>query len=181
MPRLFLGLEIPPDVAQALLKAECSVEGARWQRSEQLHLTLVFLGEVPAERVEQAAATARLVQTAPFDLTVQGLGCFGDPAHPKALWAGVAPEAPVISLHRELADPLVEEGFTIENRSFRPHITLSRFKRGQAASVADLLRVEQSTFFGTIPINAFALFESAPGPQGSIYTVLERFNLQSTG
>jgi 2'-5' RNA ligase len=71
MPRLFFGLEIPPDVAQALRKVERPVEGARWQSAEQLHLTLVFLGDVPEARMEHATDTARRVHSAPFELTIQ--------------------------------------------------------------------------------------------------------------
>lgn len=177
MPRLFFGLEIPPNTAQALLQVESPIDGARWQRAEQLHLTLAFLGEVPAEQVALAKQIARNLRTGPFTLQVKGLGCFGNPEKPEALWAGVEQEALVARLHEQLATSLAERGFTIKNRPFKPHITLSRFKRGESGSVEALLKAHQSTMFGTLPVTCFALFESTPSPQGSVYTVLERFSL----
>lgn len=177
MPRLFFGLEIPPDTVQALLKVESPIDGARWQRAEQLHLTLAFLGEVPAEHIALATHTARALRIEPFTLQVKGLGCFGNPEKPRALWAGVDQEAPVARLHEQLATSLDEQGFTIKNQPFKPHITLSRFKRGHAGSVEALLDAYRDAMFGTLPVTSFALFQSTPGPQGSVYTVLERFSL----
>jgi len=176
MPKLFFGLEIPEAIKPALLGVREQIDGARWQNEQQLHLTLAFLGRVEEHRVALACDLARKVTAPSSDLEVQGIGCFGSPEHPKILWAGVTPEQPLAELQRNLAAQLTSGGFKLENHPFEPHITLSRFG-ARAGSVAALLKAHESTAFGTLPVNDFVLFESTPGPEGSVYTVLERFVL----
>lgn len=177
MPRLFFGLEIPESIKANLLQVETQVAGARWQNRGQLHLTLAFLGQVEEQKVALACDLARGVTQSPFELNVQGLGCFGSPEKPKILWAGVSPENELRELQKNLATALTDNGFTLENPSFKPHITLSRF-RHPAGPVASLLESYQDTLFGLMPVQDFVLYQSTPGLGGSVYTVTERFTLQ---
>src|SRR5690554_269707 len=128
MPRLFFGLEIPDTIKASLLQMKTQVAGARWQRRGQLHLTLAFLGQVEEPQVALACDLARGVTQSPFELNVQGLGCFGSPESPKILWAGVSPEDQLRELQQNLANRLTDNGFTLKNPSFKPHITISRFR-----------------------------------------------------
>lgn len=176
MPRLFFGLEIPGTIKSELLRMKTDLAGARWQQANQLHLTLAFLGEIEASRVPYVQSLAREAHHSPFELRVQGLGCFGRTEKPKILWAGVTPETELRALQQRLASELTDNGFELQNRSFKPHITLSRF-RANAGSVAPLLGRHPDTPFGSLAIHEFVLFESNPGPQGSVYTVLERYPL----
>ncbi len=113
----------------------------------------------------------------PFELEAAGLGCFGKEESPKILWAGgVSHEDELRELQRTLAQGLTNDGFTLQNPSFKPHITLSRFRAG-AGSVAELIERYRSTRFGSWSVQDFALFDSTPGQSGSVYTVLERYPL----
>ena len=176
MPRLFFGLEIPESIKTSVLTVKTDINGARWQSEAQLHLTLAFLGEVESEQVTLARNNARKVTHPPFELEASGLGCFGQEESPKILWAGISPEAELRELQHILAQRLITDGFTLQNPSFKPHITLSRFRAG-AGSVAGLIEHYQRTRFGSWPVQGFALFESSPGQSGSVYTVLERYPL----
>ena len=176
MPKVFFGVEIAPDIKRRLLTVQTPVQCARWQSYEQLHLTLVFLGNVPDEAVTRLFDAANAVSENSFELTVRGLGCFGSPQRPKILWAGVSPETPVANLHRQLQDNLRAAGFSVEHRNFRPHITLSRFGRG-AGSVQRFIEATGEEDFGAMTVLAFVLYESTQGPKGSVYTVLKRFPL----
>jgi len=181
MPRLFFGIEIPAPIKTRLLKVKTDINGARWQSKAQLHLTLAFLGEVEEERITLARDNARKVTHPPFELEASGLGCFGKQESPKILWAGVSHEdelRELRELQHILAQRLITDGFTLQNPSFKPHITLSRFRTG-AGSVAGLIECYQSTRFGRWPVQDFALFESTPGQSGSVYTVLERYPLNT--
>lgn len=174
MPRLFFGLEIPAHIKARLLKARAEVPGARWQSAEQMHITLLFLGGVEQERLPAVCEAARHIPLAPFELSVTGLGCFGQPCAPRNLWAGVQPAAPVAHLHGEIKSRMEGLGFTGEDRAFRPHITLSRFRR-QPGSVEGLLAEYEGMGFGAFHVDQFVLFKSEPGAGGSVYTVVERF------
>lgn len=129
MPRLFFGLEIPAHIKARLLKVRAEVPGARWQSAGQMHITLLFLGGVEQERLPAVSEAARHIPLAPFELRVTGLGCFGQPCAPRNLWAGVQPVAPVARLHCAIKSRMEGLGLSTEDRAFRPHITLSRFRR----------------------------------------------------
>ena len=66
MPRLFFGLEIPAQIKARLLKARAEVSGAKWQSVEQIHITLLFLGDVEEERLLEVCEAARHIPLAPF-------------------------------------------------------------------------------------------------------------------
>tara|TARA_R110001583_G_scaffold1956_1_gene14632 strand:- start:28 stop:567 length:540 start_codon:yes stop_codon:yes gene_type:complete len=174
MRRLFFGLEIPAQIKDCLLKARAEVSGAKWQSVEQMHLTLLFLGDVEEERLPAVCEAARHVPLAAFELSVEGLGCFGQTCAPRNLWAGVQPAAPVANLHSAIKGQMESLGLTTESRAFRPHITLSRFKR-QPGSVQSLLAEYGEMAFGSFQVDQFVLFESKQSANGSVYTVLDRF------
>ena len=180
MPRLFFGLELPPEIKDRLLKVRSVVPGEKWQGAEQLHITLLFLGAVSKEDLEALAGSARSITSQPFLLDVAGVGCFGQPQRPKNLWAGVQPREQVAALNKSLGARMEKFGFGAESRVFRPHITLARFKR-QAGSVEPLLVEYGDSRFGQFQVTEFVLFESKPGPAGSVYSVIERFPLQGAG
>ncbi|WP_417517333.1 RNA 2',3'-cyclic phosphodiesterase [Marinobacter sp.] len=174
MPRLFFGLEIPAQIKTRLLEVRAEVPGAKWQSVEQMHLTLSFLGDVEEERLTAVCEAARHIPQAPFELSVLGLGCFGQACAPRNLWASVQPVAPVASLHNAIKGQMESLGLTTASRAFRPHITLSRFTR-QPGSVEGLLAEYGETAFGSFQVDQFVVFESKQGSGGSVYTVIKRF------
>lgn len=177
--RLFFGLEIPETIKRRLLSVQKPVAGARWQRLDQLHLTVVFLGSVDTQRLPDVCKAARNLPVGPFDLTVSGLNCFGHPDVPKNLWAGVRPADKLAELHEVLSQRLALSGFEQEKRRFRPHITLSRFRR-ESGSVAELLDTHKKQHAGKFSVCEIALFKSTPDTQGSVYHIIERFPLAKT-
>lgn len=176
MSRLFFGLEIPVDIKQRLLKVIAPVPGAKWQSLEQLHITLLFLGDVEQGRVAELCDAVRDIPVEAFELEATGLGCFGQPRSPRNLWAGVQPPEHVRLLHEALKASLAGLRYTPENRPFRPHITLARFRK-QRGSVEELLASHSDSAFGYFAVSDIVLFESNQGPSGSVYTVVERFPL----
>lgn len=150
--------------------------GARWQRADQLHLTLVFLGSVEEQGLPDIRSAARNLPIMPFDLAVHGVGCFGLPERPKNLWAGVEPGEKPTELHEALNQRLSLYGLGQEKRRFRSHITLARFKR-EAGSVQELLQQYRDFNAGSFRVDAITLYQSTQGPQGSVYTILDRFSL----
>lgn len=176
MSRLFFGLEIPTDIKQRLLGVIAPVSGAKWQSPEQLHITLLFLGDVEQGRIVGLCDAVRGLPVEAFELEVTGLGCFGQPRSPRNLWAGVQPPEPVAALHGALKTRMAGLGIAPESRPFRPHITLARFKK-QRGSVEALLEDHRDSVFGQFAVSEILLLESNQGPSGSVYSVVERFPL----
>jgi len=106
----------------------------RWVPSHQWHVTLVFCGEVAetsvadlVERLRRAAA-----RTAVFPLRLTGGGTFPtQPARARTLWAGLDGDVATLSrLAERCAAAARRSGITLEDRAFRPHLTLARARRG---------------------------------------------------
>jgi 2'-5' RNA ligase len=146
----------------------------RFVTPEQMHLTLNFLGQVPAERVpEIAAAMGRAVAGfGPIPFTLSIFGGFPDLRQPRVLWVGVAePTGTIVKLQRRLTEELAALGFASEQREYHPHITVGRSK-------SLIRRLNYEEFFA--PHRHFAgpeqlaqavvLFSSELGGNGSVYT-----------
>ncbi|UQX04421.1 RNA 2',3'-cyclic phosphodiesterase [Streptomyces sp. RerS4] len=148
--RLFIALA-PPDEAKEELERELhpaydAHPRLRWNRIEDWHITLAFLGELPVDTVAllrpplaELAASRR-----PLELALRGGGHFGE----RVAWAGI--DGDVDGLHLLAADvrAVVKEcGVAFEDRPLRPHLTLARSRREdpfRAADIADGL----TTFTG---------------------------------
>lgn len=145
--RLFLGLQLSP-AAKAYLSCKMSAMARelpfrKWTHSEDLHVTLHFLGETPATRLAALgdAAAAAAARAAPITLALTKAGTFGSPSAPRVLWCGLAePEAApgaLAELHAALGATLTASGFATEARPFRAHATLARGWSGAAGAAGD--------------------------------------------
>jgi 2'-5' RNA ligase len=178
--RLFVALELSEDVKhqlatfQADLAARLDSSSMRWTKPEQLHLTLLFLGEVPVDRLPSVEASlARAARgSPPLTLATQGLGVFPSERRPSVLWVGVGGDLEALrALQRQVALEFAWLGLADDKR-FRPHLTLARVKR-----FAGPLSLEGVA----PPLNwraaQLALFESTLSPQGARYRRLNAFDL----
>ena len=183
--RAFVAVEIPGDLLKTLeaVQSELRRRGvrARWVRPESMHLTLKFLGNIPAGHV--AGVTDALQSAADrlgaFRLTAAGIGVFPGVRRPRVLWAGLSGAiAALAQLQRELDDRLVVAGFSRELRDFHGHLTLGRFSAGvDGGRIADVVASYASTIFGGFEVREVVLFQSDLQPQGPVHTALARAKL----
>lgn len=185
--RVFCAIELPPEVrAQAARYIESLRAGrpevkASWDREEKLHLTLKFLGEIEAGRVELLASAIEraAAHTNLFELVIRGTGAFPPGGRPRVLWLGVVDESGELArLHQSLEDECAREGFPREEKSFHPHLTIARLRRPEGARrLADLhksMAFETSAF----SVHEMVLMRSELSPRGSSYTALSRHRLE---
>ena len=90
-------------------------------RPENLHLTLVFLGETPPGRVQEIQRVMDSATAEPFALQFEDIGKFGD-----TWWVGIRQNPALTDLYNHLAQGLKAAEFSIENRPFKLHLTLAR-------------------------------------------------------
>lgn len=127
--RLFLAVRFPAEIREALCEAirrlKSCCESGRLTERDHLHLTLVFLGEVPSGRVGDVREAMELARVPAFPLCIGGTGFFrrsgGD-----ICWAGVEHGKALFAAYGELCEKLEEKGFATEKRAYRPHLTLGR-------------------------------------------------------
>lgn len=174
--RLFVALAVPPDVRAALAALRDDLDGARWTRPEQLHLTLRFLGDVPAEQVPEFEAGLRAVEAPPLDLRLAGLTVFPNRRRPRVLVVRIEREEALGRLQHAIEQTVQALGIEPEPRPFRPHVTLARLRQPDARAVHAYLQ-RHAGLAATFTADHFALYASTLRPDGAVHQRLATFPL----
>ena len=155
----------------------------RWVRSDLIHLTLKFLGEVDESRIGDIGdgVTQAVEGTRPFRLPVRNFGAFPTVKHPRVVWVGCE-GLPVLEL---LEDSVEREmsafGFAIEGRPFRPHLTIGRTARAARRSDFEDFdkELDRLDFFEEPNVATIDLMRSTLGRGGPRYERLLTVGLTS--
>ena len=185
--RVFVALDIPEDVRAAIgaliEKLRPTSKIARWVRIEGVHVTLKFIGEVPAEKIESIkAALAQIHFPENIALKFRGVGFFPNERRPRVLWAGIEAGEELSALAAAVETSLEPLGIAKEQRVFSPHLTLARFDTARhkpSASAFDHLHEAISKAgpleFGSGTAREFHLYQSTLKRGGAEYTRLATF------
>ncbi len=179
--RAFVAVEINDAIRSALIRMQRRLALAQghvsWTRPENIHCTMLFLGDVPAagipavaEAVTAAAAAARSCA-----LEAAGLGCFGPPRAPRIIWAGLQPAAPLAEIYRQLCRAMPCEGAAAgeQDQKFHPHLTIGRVRSARNADrLLEAVSRNAAAVFGALTVERIYLMESRLGPGGPIYAPL---------
>jgi 2'-5' RNA ligase len=178
--RLFTAIELSDEARTAIAAAQNTVAAAlsdtprslRLVRSEHLHLTLVFIGEVPNEKGSAIAeAMSADIPQAPFAIVFGGIGVFPPGGPPRICWLGVLEGAnEVVQLHARVAERLRGLGLSVEGKAYRPHLTLGRW-RERVRSVKSRI-APSAEAVARVSVSAVTLFESRLSSAGPAYTRL---------
>ncbi|WP_338777666.1 RNA 2',3'-cyclic phosphodiesterase [Metabacillus sp. FJAT-52054] len=130
----FLAVRIPRQqsaIIQSLIKQECSrMPFKRWVHPFDYHITLAFLGEPPSgEHLLQLSDDLSEIiegRLPSFHLDFAGIQTFGAADSPRILWLGVRPSKTLMELREEVYSCCIKNGFQLDPRPFKPHITLAR-------------------------------------------------------
>ncbi len=181
--RLFIAVELPANVRQRLADVADELRGMglerlRWVRPENIHITLKFLGETPAERQPQIedALRAAAEGVAPHELTLGELGKFGGRQNPRVLWVDVRGDVDALKALQKRVDARIAPlGFPADERPFAAHLTLARVPQDLAKKVArplaeaiDAVKVPDPP----IPVREIVLMRSELRREGPVYTRL---------
>ncbi|MPN10579.1 RNA 2',3'-cyclic phosphodiesterase [bioreactor metagenome] len=185
--RLFIALLVPASIRETLAAVQAGLHKAapnaliRWTNQEQLHLTLRFMGNVPASSLDELAAAlkAAALKCDALRLCTQGIGFFPNSTRPRVVWSGVADDdhrlERVFQVVQEATNP-----FTVEPQEhrFTGHITLSRVKAIRSAELAELrLTAEkyEGRSFGAWQANELVLMRSVLSDSGARHEVIHSF------
>ncbi len=165
--RLFLAIAIPDSIRTALLSTQSELKKAQarvsWVPDENLHLSLAFIGPVTDDRVASLIDGLAPLATrhACFDEDVSTVGAFGRPRRPRVLWAGCDASAELMQLHTDVLAYLKTLNFKVDERPFRPHITLGRVRAAENIdALNDALEAQQETSFGSFNVDRLVLYKS---------------------
>jgi len=185
--RSFLAFELPLQIKEQLGEISKELQQShlpvRWVKVENIHLTIVFLGSVTEETIAGVKLKAGSIaeKFSAFQIRLNGVGTFPNWRRPRVLWIGLDGEIGGLSdLRDELQGALEELGFRPENRPFRPHLTLGRFKG--AVNRDEELKWILDKFHDISSdddyLKELVLFKSDLRPAGPIYTKMAAWPLK---
>ena len=160
MIRLFVAIALPAALRQRLAMLQAGVPGAKWTPTENMHLTLRFIGEVDEPDFLDIGEALGEVAAPAFDLQLAGVGQFGDRRRAHALWAGVKPSEPLALLRGRVESALERAGVPRDERKYQPHVTLARLRDAKPGRVAEFLASNGLFESSPFPVEGFALFSS---------------------
>lgn len=153
----------------------------KWVAEENLHVTLKFLGNVPAERLERIAAALgeALSCVEPFEIEVADVGAFPSAGIPRTVWVGVTSgQEELADVARRVEKALEKLGFPREDRPFTCHITIGRVKDGRGArELAPALQEAEVGRLGSVLVGSVAVMRSDLRREGPIYSTLSEIHL----
>lgn len=174
MPRLFSGIQLPPEVREQLADLKQPLPSTRWVQPENLHITLRFLGDVPPPVAREFTANLSNIAFDPFPLRLVGLNTFGGDA-PRVIFAAVETSAPLFDLARANETAARRAGLAPESRKFVPHITLARLQSPRIEPIARFLSRRGGFVTDPFLVSQFVLFSSKPNTGGGPYVVEQVF------
>ncbi|MBI3752997.1 MAG: RNA 2',3'-cyclic phosphodiesterase [Deltaproteobacteria bacterium] len=167
--RAFIAIELPAKIIDGLKKIQNELKDGTnkaacphtkdfgvgaWVKPENVHLTIKFLGDIEADKVDSIARLLEdaAAQSRSFDISVKGVGGFPTIDNPRVLWVGVEDDKNLSHLYDNLENGLTALGFKKEDRPFKPHLTLG---------------------------SSLCLFQSRLTPEGAVHTKLKEYRLQT--
>lgn len=182
--RAFVAFEIPRNVVNTLVQKRGDIERgmppARWVRSENLHLTLMFLGDVPVQTLDvfYELMSQTLEGLSAPRISLNGSGFFPDTRRPRVAWIGGTASG-VEEVHDGVNRAAFEAGLTLESKPWSLHLTQARLNRPwPRKAVSEFVRWGEGLDLPPFDANEVVVFTSELHPCGPVYTSLERIRLQ---
>ena len=180
MIRAFIGVQIAPEVrariSAAITQLAPAISRIRWVREENFHFTLKFLGLIEEPQIEPISnAFAHAIQPfRRFTINAKGLGVFPDIKKARVLWVGLEGND-LTALAKSVESVLEPFGFPAENRVFRPHLTIGRWRQPMRAQqeLGGKLKRWKDFEFGEFRLDEVVLFRSVLKQDGTVYLPLK--------
>jgi 2'-5' RNA ligase len=207
MPRLFIAVDLAPELRQEIAAMCTGVRDARWAKPHQLHITLRFLGDVADDAVPDVHRRLAQVKVPDFHLCLRGVGVFPEARtgqRPRVLWLGIEPTDRLAELKRAIDRALGVDGKASKREAFSPHLTLARFsktiekrtlegsfespagerRRAKPAcahatdsTLLDMLAQHRGYRSATWHVTCFKLYQSSLHSSGSVHTSIQAYQL----
>jgi RNA 2',3'-cyclic 3'-phosphodiesterase len=187
--RAFIAVDLPVKILDQLgkisqsLKRDIPTGGIRWVPVKNIHLTLMFLGDVTLSNLDPISKTldAELASFNQVKIQLEGLGAFPSVKKPRVLWIGIAYPPELKTIYNSIQQNIGALGYPRDERAFSPHLTLGRVS--QNITSADLFQISQVIeshpigSLGSALIDSIHLYQSDLRPGGAVYTKLYSVNL----
>jgi 2'-5' RNA ligase len=185
MKRIFIALKIDVDETFfkliSVLKSELSNENIKWTNPENIHVTLAFLGDTEEKRIKiiKGMLDEKCRLFGNFQLIIRGTGVYRSLKDPRVLWTGIEPSEKLMKLNSIINNGLKNSGTDLEERPFKPHLTIGRIKYlNETAILKILIDKYQNTEIQRVMVKDVILYESILLPAGPVYKPLSKHELE---
>jgi len=180
MMRTFVAVEIRnAEVLNSISKLQSDFNIKATAVSKQnMHFTLLFLGEISEETAENVKQALSSVTFKPIDVSFTHLGVFPNPNFPRVIWIGTdeASAKQLVELANQVEEKLAPLGFK-SDKPFKPHLTIFRVKN-KIDGISKKIERFKETNFGKDVISELKFKQSILTPNGPIYSDLKVVNAQ---
>ncbi|HEY8496702.1 MAG TPA: RNA 2',3'-cyclic phosphodiesterase [Limnochordales bacterium] len=186
--RTFVAVPVDEAVRQGIARwqARLAAPGVdiKWVEPHNLHITLAFLGEL--ERAAVARVEDAVVQACaghrPFTLGFNGFGVFPDWRAPRVLWIGADQGAEELTaLARSVCGALRAAGLSIDDRPYRPHLTVGRWRTPRGANAVRAAVAQAESGLPPCRLDRVDVMASRLTPHGPVYTAIRHVTLGEAG
>lgn len=175
--RLFIAVPLPKEVKNVLIDLQEPIDGVRWQREQQMHLTLKFIGEANTQLTKSLQKRLSEIEYSTFTIRLKGLGYFPERSHPKVLWVGLRENLSLKELQQKVEEKCHEVGIAPESRPYKPHITLCRVQGASKRTINAFFNKHKKFEVEDIWVDQFVLYESKLHPDGARHRRVQTFSL----
>ncbi|MEM0202357.1 MAG: RNA 2',3'-cyclic phosphodiesterase [Archaeoglobaceae archaeon] len=174
--RLFVAVDVDEALKpriDPLLSKLSALQGVKAVERENLHTTLIFLGEVEESRVKEISSALSNVRFKPFEISLVGVGKFPERGDARVVWIGIEDKGKLVELAEGVYAELKKLGFK-RDKEFVAHITVARVKR-RNKEVDRVVKEFENSEFGKMVVGDFKLKQSILKPSGPVYRDVEVF------
>jgi len=184
MLRTFIAIDFTEAVISKIgkiieyFKTQTPSDALKWISTENLHLTIKFLGEIREDRLNQVKTILSDVITGQpaFSIGIEGLGMYPNKHHPRVIWLGITNNDTLTDIHAILDRAFTAVGVNPDKREYTPHATIARVNRHINPETVKEIGESLSQFkvdsLGHIKVEEIILYKSELTPNGAIYSPL---------
>lgn len=174
--RIFFAVFPPSGILEQAERAQIGLPDTKWETLENLHITLLFLGEIQGQKLENLSESVRKLKLSPFSISFQSVRVFRN-GRDSVLWTEAVPSDSLKKMNLELKKIAASQEITVQDREFTPHLTLGRIKKFNETKFLEYAGLFGDFSTEEFSVNEFCLVSSVLSPSGSRYSILETFPL----
>jgi 2'-5' RNA ligase len=184
MKRIFVALKV--EAGETLLhmisslKSGLSKDTIKWTSIDNIHITLVFLGDTEDNIISEIRPmlSEKCKGSGTFNLNLSGCGIFKSMNDPRIIWTGVEASDKLAATNDSIQNGLRLLGIKLDDSPYNPHLTLGRIKKLNNVETLKSLVAQYRNFkIQVVQVNEVILYESILQQSGPIYVQLEKFSL----
>jgi 2'-5' RNA ligase len=174
--RLFVSIDFLESTREKIHSWIPELKGWKKTSLQQLHLTLVFLGDCSFEEKQEIHEKLIEIEFTPFEVVIEGLGVFPNKSAPRVLWAAVRQNDMLLKLQEIISDRLKGHIKSKRIDSYIPHITLARKKSGKSNTYIMQKILQKETGYLVENVVSFQLKQSILKSSGTEYQTLHTYS-----